>query len=261
MVHFVLQGKGGIGKSVVASWLAEFLMERGPRCDASTATPLTGLSANTRPSRWRDSIWSIKTGFSNAQSTTRSSNDLRPRTPRRARRRESRNRIDKQATHIQRMGRLVSGAAVQAAIPERGQSPAECERAKVSATGFRSSSSLRSHYRSDRGLFEGTAQIRTTDSHEVWTSVAGQDQAGNCTSGIQNLIAYPERRSQAETTRWQSLSGGRVSCLGQKVDSEATLHVGDRAGEDRDRRTQLLAEHRRDYFRSWGCDTRRSSFR
>ena len=28
-VHFVLQGKGGIGKSVVASWLAEFLIERG----------------------------------------------------------------------------------------------------------------------------------------------------------------------------------------------------------------------------------------
>jgi hypothetical protein len=28
-VHFVLQGKGGIGKSVVASWLAEFLIDRG----------------------------------------------------------------------------------------------------------------------------------------------------------------------------------------------------------------------------------------
>jgi hypothetical protein len=28
-IHFVLQGKGGIGKSVVASWLAEFLMARG----------------------------------------------------------------------------------------------------------------------------------------------------------------------------------------------------------------------------------------
>lgn len=28
-VHFVLQGKGGIGKSLVASWLAEFLLERG----------------------------------------------------------------------------------------------------------------------------------------------------------------------------------------------------------------------------------------
>jgi hypothetical protein len=28
-VHFILQGKGGIGKSVVASWLAEFLIQRG----------------------------------------------------------------------------------------------------------------------------------------------------------------------------------------------------------------------------------------
>jgi len=28
-VHFVLQGKGGIGKSVVTSWLAEFLIDRG----------------------------------------------------------------------------------------------------------------------------------------------------------------------------------------------------------------------------------------
>ena len=28
-VHFVLQGKGGVGKSVVASWLAEFLIQRG----------------------------------------------------------------------------------------------------------------------------------------------------------------------------------------------------------------------------------------
>jgi adenylylsulfate kinase-like enzyme len=28
-IHLVLQGKGGIGKSVVAGWLAEFLMGRG----------------------------------------------------------------------------------------------------------------------------------------------------------------------------------------------------------------------------------------
>ena len=28
-VHLVLQGKGGVGKSLVASWLAEFLMSRG----------------------------------------------------------------------------------------------------------------------------------------------------------------------------------------------------------------------------------------
>ena len=28
-VHLILQGKGGVGKSVVASWLAEFLIKRG----------------------------------------------------------------------------------------------------------------------------------------------------------------------------------------------------------------------------------------
>src|SRR6202050_4346808 len=28
-IHVILQGKGGIGKSVVASWLAEFLIGRG----------------------------------------------------------------------------------------------------------------------------------------------------------------------------------------------------------------------------------------
>ena len=29
VVHLVLQGKGGIGKSVIASWLAEYLLKRG----------------------------------------------------------------------------------------------------------------------------------------------------------------------------------------------------------------------------------------
>jgi hypothetical protein len=28
-IHLVLQGKGGVGKSIVASWLAEFLIGRG----------------------------------------------------------------------------------------------------------------------------------------------------------------------------------------------------------------------------------------
>ena len=28
-IHLVLQGKGGVGKSLVASWLAEFLISRG----------------------------------------------------------------------------------------------------------------------------------------------------------------------------------------------------------------------------------------
>ena len=32
-VHLILQGKGGVGKSVIASWLAEFLIKRGqPVC-------------------------------------------------------------------------------------------------------------------------------------------------------------------------------------------------------------------------------------
>ena len=29
MIHLILQGKGGVGKSVIASWLAEFLISRG----------------------------------------------------------------------------------------------------------------------------------------------------------------------------------------------------------------------------------------
>ena len=28
-IHLILQGKGGVGKSIVASWLAEFLIARG----------------------------------------------------------------------------------------------------------------------------------------------------------------------------------------------------------------------------------------
>src|SRR2546427_110092 len=28
-IHLILQGKGGVGKSVIASWLAEFLISRG----------------------------------------------------------------------------------------------------------------------------------------------------------------------------------------------------------------------------------------
>lgn len=28
-IHLILQGKGGVGKSIVASWLAEFLVGRG----------------------------------------------------------------------------------------------------------------------------------------------------------------------------------------------------------------------------------------
>ncbi len=39
-VHLVLQGKGGIGKSVVASWLTEFLTTRGQKVSAIDADPV-----------------------------------------------------------------------------------------------------------------------------------------------------------------------------------------------------------------------------
>jgi CO dehydrogenase nickel-insertion accessory protein CooC1 len=39
-VHLVLQGKGGIGKSVVASWLTEFLAARGQKVCAIDADPV-----------------------------------------------------------------------------------------------------------------------------------------------------------------------------------------------------------------------------
>jgi len=39
-VHLVLQGKGGIGKSVVASWLTEFLTARGQKVCAIDADPV-----------------------------------------------------------------------------------------------------------------------------------------------------------------------------------------------------------------------------
>jgi CO dehydrogenase nickel-insertion accessory protein CooC1 len=39
-VHLVLQGKGGIGKSVVASWLTEFLTTRGQKVCAIDADPV-----------------------------------------------------------------------------------------------------------------------------------------------------------------------------------------------------------------------------
>ena len=39
-VHLILQGKGGVGKSVVASWLAEFLMKRGQRVRCIDGDPV-----------------------------------------------------------------------------------------------------------------------------------------------------------------------------------------------------------------------------
>lgn len=40
VVHLVLQGKGGIGKSVVASWLAEYLMSRGQQVHCIDGDPV-----------------------------------------------------------------------------------------------------------------------------------------------------------------------------------------------------------------------------
>jgi hypothetical protein len=41
-IHLILQGKGGVGKSVVASWLAEFLIKRGQnmRCAGLWKSPI-----------------------------------------------------------------------------------------------------------------------------------------------------------------------------------------------------------------------------
>lgn len=39
-VHLILQGKGGVGKSVVASWLAEFLIKRGHRVRCIDGDPV-----------------------------------------------------------------------------------------------------------------------------------------------------------------------------------------------------------------------------
>jgi len=40
VVHLVLQGKGGIGKSVVASWLAEYLLDRGQQVHCIDGDPV-----------------------------------------------------------------------------------------------------------------------------------------------------------------------------------------------------------------------------
>ena len=45
--------------------------------------------------------------------------------------------LDQQATHVQRLGRLVSGEAFEAAVSERWQPPAECECAEISQAGIR----------------------------------------------------------------------------------------------------------------------------
>ena len=55
-IHLVLQGKGGIGKSVVASWLTEFLSTRGQKVCAIDADPVNRLCwASTR--HWMRRSW------------------------------------------------------------------------------------------------------------------------------------------------------------------------------------------------------------
>src|SRR6476660_9230891 len=40
VVHLVLQGKGGIGKSVIASWLGEYLLKRGGKVHCIDGDPV-----------------------------------------------------------------------------------------------------------------------------------------------------------------------------------------------------------------------------
>jgi hypothetical protein len=47
-IHLVLQGKGGIGKSVIASWLAEYLMKRSKRIHCFDGDPVNRSLAQYR---------------------------------------------------------------------------------------------------------------------------------------------------------------------------------------------------------------------
>src|SRR5262245_36367724 len=131
------------------------------------------------------------------------------------------------------MGRVVPGTALTASIPQHGQSPAERECTEVFATGLRRTRSIRHHSRERRGLPAGSAPVRTTDSYQVRAAVAWQNQTGDCPSGIQNPVAYPERRSQTEAPDRQSVRRSGVPSFGSEIHSQAALHVSDRAGEDR----------------------------
>jgi CO dehydrogenase nickel-insertion accessory protein CooC1 len=49
-VHLVLNGKGGVGKSLVATWLAEFLISRGRSVRCIDGDPVNrSLSHQTTP--------------------------------------------------------------------------------------------------------------------------------------------------------------------------------------------------------------------
>ena len=69
-IHLLLQGKGGIGKSVVASWLAEFLIGRGqPVCciDGDPVNRSLGQYKALGAENW---TWSIRTESSCDPATT-----------------------------------------------------------------------------------------------------------------------------------------------------------------------------------------------
>ena len=70
-IHLVLQGKGGVGKTVVAGWLAEFLIHRVNLCVASTVIRSIDHSPNTRLFRWISLISSTRTALSCVPATTR----------------------------------------------------------------------------------------------------------------------------------------------------------------------------------------------
>ena len=58
-IHLILQGKGGVGKSVVASWLAEFLIGRGQpvRCVSIDGDPVNPPWRRSRPSTSNNRIY------------------------------------------------------------------------------------------------------------------------------------------------------------------------------------------------------------
>ena len=71
--HLVLQGKGGVGKSLVASWLAEFLMSRGQPVRCIDGDPVNRSLGQYKLSGARSSICSIGAASSSGAATTPSS--------------------------------------------------------------------------------------------------------------------------------------------------------------------------------------------
>lgn len=105
----------------------------------------------------------------------------------RTRRGAPHNRSEQQTAHNQPMGRLASGAAIEAANPKRWQSPAESQRAEVSAARIRGCRSVRHNDRGNRELSGGASRNWSQGAHQVRPPTTRQDQAGNCTPGVPNL--------------------------------------------------------------------------